>query len=151
MRDSGASPFRQQLLIYPVTDLRMAHASYQDCGEGFLLTTALMRWYKDLYLSNNSNVLDWKVSPLLANSHVGLPPTHIITCGLDPLQDEGRAYADKLERAGVAVTRSHYPRQIHGFLFFGRLLSSVAPALEGISQVLRTALRCESSYCEASR
>ena len=37
---------------------------------------------------------------------------------LDPLIDEGQAYADRLEAAGVAVTCRRVPGAIHAFLGF---------------------------------
>jgi acetyl esterase len=57
-----------------------------------------------------------RISPLLNPDLKGLPPAHVLTCGWDPLKDEGRAYADRLAAAGVAVTSRHYPDEVHGFL-----------------------------------
>lgn len=140
MRHASARRFRLQLLVYPVTDLRMLHESYRDCSEGYLLTAETMAWFRSLYLPSDSDIGDWQISPLLASSHADLPPAHIITCGLDPLQDEGRAYGDALERHGVDVTRCHYAGQIHGFLFMGKMIARVRPALEEIAGRLRAAL-----------
>jgi acetyl esterase len=40
----------------------------------------------------------------------------VLTAGFDPLRDEGQEYADRLEDAGVSVTRFEYDDMIHGFL-----------------------------------
>ncbi len=131
---------RLQLLIYPVTDLRMEHPSYADCAEGFMLTAGMMRWFRTHYVGAAGDVSDWRVSPLLAEDHAASPPAHIVTCGLDPLQDEGLAYVETLQRAGVEVSTHHYPDQIHGFLSMGRVLPRAAPALAEIAHRLRSAL-----------
>ena len=53
--------------------------------------------------------------PLRARSLSGLPSATVLTAGFDPLRDEGAAYADHLESAGVDVEHLHYENQIHGF------------------------------------
>lgn len=144
LRDNvGAAPgfaIRFQLLLYPVTDLRFARPSYAEFGERYLLTSEMMRWFAHQYVPLEGERSQWRVSPLLADSLAGLPPAHILTCGLDPLQDEGRAYADRLEREGIDVTRRHYAGQIHGFLFMGKVIRRTQPALLEIAQLLRSAL-----------
>ncbi len=45
----------------------------------------------------------------------GVAPAVVVTAGYDPLRDEGTAYAEKLQAAGVPVTVLHYDDLIHGF------------------------------------
>jgi len=47
------------------------------------------------------NWLDWRASPLLAKSLARLPPAYVLTAGFDPLLDEGREYAERLQAEGV--------------------------------------------------
>jgi len=50
----------------------------------------------------------------------GLPPAFIATANYDPLRDEGKAYADKLEAEGVEVVYGNY-ENVHGFYGTGEM------------------------------
>jgi acetyl esterase len=54
-------------------------------------------------------------SPLQSQKVPPLPPTLVATAEYDVLRDEGIAYAEKLEAAGVAVTQLHAPDMNHNF------------------------------------
>jgi acetyl esterase len=128
-----------QALIYPGTDLRANSETYRTLGEGFFLTAAKMRWFIGNYLARAEDALDPRASPLLADSLAGQPPALIITAGLDPLLDEGRAYADRLREAGTAVEVVNYEGWPHGFFFW----SDTEPARDAMArlvQALRAAL-----------
>jgi acetyl esterase len=115
--DRGPAPCFQ-LLVYPVTDLRMGTPSYRRLAEGYFLTAAGMAWFIGHYLASEGEKLDPRASPFLADDVAGLPPALILTAGYDVLSDEGRAYAERLRAAGVTVTHIDYPGMIHGFLLF---------------------------------
>ncbi|MFV3077102.1 alpha/beta hydrolase [Niveispirillum fermenti] len=140
LRDGGGPDLRMQVLLYPVTDLRMRSASYAlPDGDG-MLTGSMMRWFRNLYAGPGADVTDQHLSPLLADDHAALPPAYVLTCGFDPLCDEGRAYADALAAAGVPVTHVHCADQMHGFLFMGGAIAAAGPAVEAVADHLRTAL-----------
>jgi acetyl esterase len=44
-----------------------------------------------------------------------LSPAFVITAEYDPLKDEGKAYADKLQQAGNVVLYKDYKGLIHAF------------------------------------
>ena len=46
----------------------------------------------------------------------GLPPTDIVTAGLDNLMEEGEAYYERLKKAGVKTTLRRFEHSRHGFL-----------------------------------
>jgi acetyl esterase len=140
-RDAGGPAIAYQVLLYPVTDVSTETGSYRECGEGYLLTLDSMRWFFDHYLKSPDEARDWRVSPLRAASHAGLPPALIVTAGFDPLRDEGEAYARKLREAGVRVDYACYGGMIHGFVPMGRLIQSGNRAVSHIAASLRDALR----------
>jgi acetyl esterase len=128
-----------QLLIYPATDQRLAAASIARNGEGYLLTRALMEKFRGNYLPRREDHLDWRASPLLAESLAGLPPALVLTAGFDPLQDEGREYAERLKREGVRVEYRDYADMIHGFIVMGGVLDTANEAVEDCCAALRRA------------
>jgi acetyl esterase len=107
-----------QLLINPVLDLVNEAPSYRWFGEGYFLTTKIMRSYKDWYVGQE-DPSDERISPLQAKSLVGVAPTVITTAGFDPLLDEGAAYAVRLINDGVPVTYIPMNSMLHGW--FGLL------------------------------
>jgi acetyl esterase len=136
-RDKGWPPVSAQLLFYPVTDLMAEAPSYTGVGADNLLTAASMRWFRKLYLAHPDHANDWRASPLRAPSLKGSPQSLIVTCGQDPLRDEGRAYADRLEADGVSVSNLHLADQVHGFLTSGGALRQAPPVLDMAAAWLR--------------
>lgn len=138
-RDQGAPPLAYQLLIYPATDQRCELPSHERNGEGYLLTREAIRFFRAAYLPGPKAHIDWRASPLLAESHAGLPPAFVLTAGYDPLVDEGRAYAERLAVAGVEVAYSEYAGMIHGFVLFGGVLDTANAGLAECCERLRGA------------
>lgn len=116
-RAAGGPDIAFQLLVYPAVDLAGDHESRRTNGEGYFLTTEMMVWFGRQYLAGRDPSTP-RVSPLLATDFSGLPPAMVITAEFDPLLDEGIAYGDALEAAGVPVERVHFDGEIHGFFDF---------------------------------
>ena len=140
-RDAGAPAIKLQVLVYPVTDVAAESRSYQDFSEGYMLTRESMRWFTAHYLAASGQATDWRVSPLRAASHAGLPPALVVTAGFDPLRDEGAAYAAKLQQAGVLVDYVCYGGMVHGFAGMGKLIETGNRAVSHIAATLRQTLR----------
>jgi len=136
---TGGPGIVYQVLLYPTVDLSFAHDSFKRVGTGYNLTTATMRWFRDLYLRDLQDVADWRASPLRADDLSKLPPAFIATAGHDPLCDEGEAYAKLLESSGVPVTLRQFPGQMHGFATMSGLLQAADQVIAEIGAVLKRA------------
>jgi acetyl esterase len=121
LRDKPAAvPVAGQWLIYPATDPCVRYPSYDQFCEGFLLTKAGMDWFEESYAGPRG---DWRYSPLLAGVG-GLPPTFVVTASLDPIRDQGRAYAARCAEAGVETIYWEAPGTVHGFINLRKALPS---------------------------
>ena len=138
-RDKGDPPLVYQLLIYPATDQRCELPSHERNGEGYLLTKEGIRFFRGGYLPDEKDRTDWRASPLLAASHAHLPPALVLTAGYDPLVDEGRAYAERLAKADVAVSYREYSDMVHGFVLFGGVVDAANAAVAECCERLRGA------------
>jgi acetyl esterase/lipase len=137
-RDAGGPALAMQILVYPVTDLGLDGGSYARVGEGYGLTRGDMRWYRERYVRGESDVADWRASPLRAGDLSRLPPAYVVTAGFDPLHDEGEAYAQRLVDAGVPVTYECFEGQIHGFLPMGGVMAASNHLVYRIGQAIRS-------------
>jgi acetyl esterase len=115
-RDVDGPDLAHQTLLYPMIDRDTDRASYREHGDGPLLTRANVEWFWDQYCRSPVDAEHPYASVLRARDHGNLPPATVVTAGHDPLRDEGRAYASKLNRAGTTVEHLHYPTMAHGFL-----------------------------------
>ena len=121
LRDDPAPvPVLAQWPIYPAADPAKGYPSYHDFGEGYLLTKDGMRWFDGCYLADES---DWRYSPLV-KSQAGMPPTLVITASLDPIRDQGRAYAAATAQAGVPTMFLEAEGNIHGFINLRKAIPS---------------------------
>ena len=139
--DAGGPALRCQALIYPVTDHgRGDHETRRTMGEIFPIPTPVMEWFHEHYFGHADSVFEPDASPLRRENMSGLPPTLVLTAGLDPLCSEGKAYADRLEAAGVAVRYTQYDRTIHGFMQMGRIIPCAQDAIDEVGDYLAGAL-----------
>ena len=136
-RDGILPPIGYQVLVYPVTDLAAVHPSYDRITDGYLLTATTMKWFRAHYLRDTNDEQDWRASPLRAASLAGVAPAFVLTCSHDPLCDEGRAYAERLENEGVQVAALHMSDHMHAFLTMGRFVQASATLITSLCAALR--------------
>jgi acetyl esterase/lipase len=138
-RDAGEPAPVAQLLLTPVTDSDMGRRSYQENGEGYVLTASLMRWFWDHY-ADEAIRTDPKAAPLRADDLSGLAPAIVVTAEFDPLRDEGDAYAEALASAGVEVRHLRARGHTHTSLTMVGVVLSGARVREAVAVALRQVL-----------
>lgn len=141
LREAGEPQPLLQLLVYPATDMRAVAPSHTANGQGYLLTSDSIAYYRGHYIADAAQWSDWRASPLLATRLAGLAPALVITAGFDPLRDEGRQYADALSAAGVPTQYLCFERQIHGFITMGRVIDEANTAVDVCASALRRTFR----------
>ncbi|MFO1160861.1 MAG: alpha/beta hydrolase [Reyranellaceae bacterium] len=139
-RDHGGPKLRLQLLAYPVTDAVARAESYRRYADGYGLNAVTMEWFFDHYTPDKATRGDWRVSPLRAASLAGLPPALVVTAGYDPLRDEGRAYAFRLQQEGTLADLVEFGGMLHGFLSSPMLLHGARRGTSLCAAALREAL-----------
>ena len=128
-----------QALIYPGIEMTHSFESHQLFAEGYLLTADSQVWFLNHYFNDDDEKLDWRASPILAEDLSGLPPAYILTCGYDPLRDEGQAYAKRLAEAGVPVAHRCFEGQIHAFITMGKVIDEANEAVAEMAHHVKEA------------
>jgi len=106
-----------QFLLCPIMDFAAESDSRKSFAHGYLVDRDTLEHDLKHYLGADADPADPRISPLRAQDLRQLPPTIIHTAEFDPLRDEGRAYAERLEAAGVRTLYRCHPGMIH--LFYG--------------------------------
>lgn len=140
-RDHANPRILAQALVYPATDARQEAESLSTYAEGFMQRKAdVAHAFRTYALSHGVSASTWKLSPLLADSHAGLPPAIVITAECDTVRDDGEAYAMKLAEAGVPATCVRYQGMLHTFYSMRGKLDAAALAQRQVADMLRTAV-----------
>ncbi|MBY8829718.1 alpha/beta hydrolase [Hephaestia mangrovi] len=134
LRDAPATvPVIAQCPIYPATDASKPYPSYDEFAEGYLLTRDSMEWFMAAYRSDATHL---RSSPLIGDL-AGMPPAVVVTASLDPIRDQGRAYAAALAEAGVAVIFREAKGMIHGFVNLRQAIPSARGDVAGLLAALK--------------
>lgn len=141
-RDRDGPEIDYQVLAYPPTDFGFDTDSYEENAQGYFLTRKDMERFWSSYLRSEHDGAHPYASPLRARSLAGLPPTFLLTCGFDPLRDDGRALAAALSESGVPLRHVEYENVIHGFLTMlaDPGLDRAREAIEEIGEAVRAEL-----------
>ena len=135
-RDKKAQMPVHQLLVYPVVSDDMTRPSYVVNADAKPLNKPMMEWFFKHYGADATNPY---AVPMKATSLQGLPPATIIAAEIDPLLSEGKAYADKLKKDGVAVTYKEYTGVAHEFFGMGAVVPKAKEAEQFAADQLKKA------------
>ena len=137
LRDKpAAAPVSLMIPLYPMADGSRKYPSSAEFADGYGLSSADSAYYDSAYAPDKASP---RHSALLADL-AGLPPTVLVTAGLDPLREGGRALAGKLAASGVAVSYDEVPGMIHGFATYRRGIASAQGELDHAMALARAML-----------
>ncbi|HYN45536.1 MAG TPA: alpha/beta hydrolase [Allosphingosinicella sp.] len=137
LRDEPAEvPVLALWAIYPAADPGKGYPSKEDFGTGYLLTKPSMDWFEQCY---RGDAKDWRYAPLV-KSQRGMPPTLVVTASLDPIRDQGRAYAAACIEAGVETIYREAAGTVHGFINLRKAIPSSADDIKGCVAALKLLL-----------
>lgn len=124
-------------LIYPLIDMDCArYASFQECASGYTLTADGMNWFVECFKPNPAD----PIYDLSRCVRADLAPTVVISAGLDPLRDQGRAFAAALTQAGGAAMYLEARGQVHGFIGSRQAIASARGDLDDFLLMLSSAM-----------
>ncbi|KQQ89298.1 lipase [Massilia sp. Leaf139] len=135
-RDKNVALPVHQLLVYPVVNDDMNTPSYRKNAEAKPLNKAMMGWFFKHYGGDPKNPY---ALPMKAASLKGLPPATIVAAEIDPLLSEGKAYADRLKKDGVAVEYREYKGVAHEFFGMGAVVPKAKEAEQFAADALKKA------------
>ncbi|WCT74728.1 alpha/beta hydrolase [Sphingomonas naphthae] len=134
LRDAPAAmPVLVQAPLYPAIDHGPDYASYATFADGYFLSDAGMRWFQQCY---QPDLTHWRGAPIRGDQ-TGMPPTLVLTASLDPLRDQGRAYAAATIAAGVPTVYREARGTIHAHLSLRNALPSAVGDLGGLLATLK--------------
>ncbi|WP_335999607.1 alpha/beta hydrolase [Halorientalis halophila] len=139
--ERGMPDIDRQVLLYPATTYMDPMLSRAENGEGFFLTAQDMLWFVTHYIEDEIDAHHPWAFPLNARRDrlAETPPAFVLTCGYDPLRDEGHAYAEELAEAGVDVEYSNHESMIHGFLNMEAIVDHTYDGVEEVAEQIRKA------------
>lgn len=126
-------PLRAQLLLYPGVDVRDSarQAPSYVADRDPSTRSAMIDECIAAYVPGAERD-DWRVSPLAADDLSDLPPALMVVLGVDPLRDQGVAYALRLQEAGVKCELIEYPHLTHGFCHIAAMVPAAGAAFDEV-------------------
>jgi acetyl esterase len=132
-----------QVLLYPCTSPLQDTGSHRRLAEGHLLEASTLQWMFDNYLAREADRHDWRFAPLEATDLSGLAPALVVLAEYDPLVDEGVAYAERLQTAGVPTDLRIYAGMTHDFARLGNIVAEGIQVHEDIARALAIAFQAD--------
>lgn len=127
-RDAGVKQPVAQVLVYPLVSSNADRASIKANANAKPLNAAMLKWFATKEVLSNDAAKSPLMFPLDHADVSGLPPATVILAEIDPLHDEGAAYAEKLKQAGVDVQVKDYKGVTHEFFGLADLVPEAKDA-----------------------
>jgi acetyl esterase len=144
VRARSAGPnLRAQVLVNPAVDLTdsmLDYASVAQYADSPTLTVPQLLFFRRLAVPPGPGSDPRGLSPLYADHPGALPPTLVVVPTRDPLADQGRSYAERLQTAGTPTRITEYPDATHAFLSMPGVIAQAGAARTEITGFLRDAL-----------
>lgn len=137
-------PVAGQFLMYPVTDCAEERPSHESYAIDHVLTREAIRYFRREYVPDAAQRYESGPSPIRAASLADSAPAYLVIAQCDVVRDEGVAYAERLQKAGVAVTIDEVPGSLHGFMSMLGLRPARA-ALQRAAPWLRSRLQSQAA------
>ena len=137
-RDAAMHAPLHQTLIYPVASNNIVSVSYEENRNARPLNKPMMLWFMQNVINSESDL----TSPLIdvVSAELSrLPPTVVVTAGIDPLRSDGEKLVQKLQAAGVAVEHRNYRGATHEFFGMAAVVEAARDAQAFVSLAQRQA------------
>ena len=138
LKDDPKRRLAFQLLLYPGIWPDEETAS-RKALDGPILTKAAIAWF-DKCLAATGHPHAHRANLGSKADVAGTPPALVVTAGYDPLKDEGRDYAARLNAAGVKAEHVQYDDLVHDFYVMGDVSPAVEAAARETAAKLKAAL-----------
>jgi acetyl esterase/lipase len=138
-RNHDLPPPAHQVLIYPVAGTDPGTESYHENSNAKPLNRDMMLWFFDKVISGPQDKESTLLNLVKADLNE-LPPTTVITAGIDPLRSEGEFLVECLRAADVAVEHEHYEGATHEFFGMANVVQAARYAQAKVAANLRAAL-----------
>lgn len=139
-RNNGET-LRAQGLLCPVLDATLTNESVARYDKAPFLSGPVLSWCVDQYFPVASTRQSVTASPLMEESLAGSPPAVIVSAEIDPVSDDARQYAAKLEASGVASELREYAGMPHSFFLLAGVLDSAEDAVSFFAEKMSALLR----------
>ena len=140
-RERGEFMPRRQILIYPALNndytKTSPYPSVKENGTDYLLTSAKIEQYLNLYQSSDADRMNPYFAPILATDLSNQPKTLILTAEYDPLRDEGEEYGARLKKAGNVIYVHRIKNALHGYFALGIKYLYVRKSFDYINKFLK--------------
>ena len=130
-----------QLLIYPGIDFVSDTPSMHDFADAWPLTAETVDFFVKQYLPEAVDPSDPRVSPGRTQDLRGVAPALIYGAGFDMLLDQGAAYGERLQEAGVKVAYKCFDSLPHSFVSFPSVAAAAEAAIRQIARETAAALK----------